>query len=368
MIRLLSIGIGRGHPFYLDGIAHALRDREGAPEFRYSNVFERSDSLALAGWKAMRGMYRQGGRNASGVRLYGGARALGSGLVGEWGARALCRSLRRWIDPADVCVVDHPILAMGLRGVSKLFYQHGELGVPPECIVRGEHRILVPTPAAAQAFRAGGMDASAVLVTGLCIEPDLLRDASQWTADRRRRHAGEGPLCVAVFSSGAEPEVHVARLVLGLHSLAQEGHRAQVFARRGGVLAGRIPALPGIETILYSGREELDIRTAERFPVFDAIFSPAHERSNWGVGLGLPFVIVGPDVGPFPPRNRVVLNQAGVSRAVDSDAAARNLGTDLSAWRRSGALQTMSRCGEGPPTDGFSNAARMLLDAGLRPG
>ena len=363
MIRLLSIGIGRGHPFYMDGVAQALRSLGAEDRFVVQDVFEVSRFPALAGWRAMAWMYHRAGRTHGPPRLYRKTRRWVAGPVGAALARSLCGDFRRTIAPGDICVVDHPVLVQGLAEVDNLFYQHGELGVPAEAVVRGNCRVLVPTEAAADRFEAGGFSRSALEVTGLCVEDDLAQGARSWARQRAERLAGSEPLCVAVFSSGAESESHLDTMVPAVLAMLEAGHRPLVFARRAGRLEKRFRRWSEVECIGYTKRDELDRVTVANFPAFDAILSPAHERCHWGLGLGLPFLMVGPDIGPFPPENRTLLLAAGVAREVDSPAAARSLGAELSAWRHKGELAEMSRCGQALETDGFQNAGYRILEA-----
>jgi hypothetical protein len=178
---------------------------------------------------------------------------------------------------------------------------------------------------------------------------------------RRARLASSAPLAVAFFSSGAEPTRHVAALAAGAASVVRAGHRAIVFSKRKGRLEAAVRA-GGAEVVRFDGREELDRVTAARFAELDTVVSPPHERSNWAVALGVPLLLVGPDVGPFAPRNRAILLRAGVAAEVESAAAARQLGATLDALRSSGRLLSMSEKGAGPPFLGFERAADLLIE------
>ncbi|MDA1043649.1 MAG: hypothetical protein O3C57_00340, partial [Verrucomicrobia bacterium] len=58
--------IGRGHPFYLDGIRSALPD---SATVHVDNVFTRSRGISLLGWQLARGAYAWGS-SRSGGRVY----------------------------------------------------------------------------------------------------------------------------------------------------------------------------------------------------------------------------------------------------------------------------------------------------------
>jgi len=363
---VLSIGIGRGHPFYSDGLTSALAALSSPGDVLLEDVFQVARGLELAGWKGLRFGYGLAARKPGRESAYAGVRSWAAGGGGRRVARLLGGALRRWAGAADACVVDHPILVQALGDHPQLWYMHGELGVPPEAVVRGAHRILVPTEDAARRFAELGAGPDSVCVTGLCIESELVASSADWAQERRRRFAGKVPLCVGAFSSGAEPRSHVDALVAGVRSLSASGHRVLVFARRGGRLDRQVVSGPGVECVRFESRAELDQRTAEHFAEFDVVLSPAHERSNWALGLGVPFVLVGPDIGPFPPRNRDILLSAGVSRSVDSVSEAGRIGESLRSWRGDGHLEAMSRAGEGRAIEGFRVAAEMVVQGFAR--
>jgi hypothetical protein len=285
--------------------------------------------------------------------------------------RLLGRDLRRWAGPDGLVVVDHPAVAGALGDRADTWYLHGETVAPPEAVVRRAARVFVPLPETAAAFEQGGLPAGHALVTGLCVERALAESREERVRERQRRFETANALTVAFFSSGAEPVEHVRTLSAGARSLAADGrHRAIVFARSGGRLAAaaRRPAAGSPEVVLHRDRAELDAQTAERFPAIDVVVSPPHERSNWALGLGVPFLLVGPDIGPFAPRNRTRLAREGVARAIDSAEAAVHLPVIIETLRDQGELLRMSERGTGLPVDGFDRAAAMLLAEAERRG
>jgi hypothetical protein len=361
MISFLGSEIGRGHPFYMDGLLLALRAKRGNLVARTADVFAVSRGPSLLAWKAVRASYVAAGRGGPLAALY--HRVRGGTDYNERSVLldVLGRDLRRWAGDRGLVVVDHPAVAGALGGREDVWYAHGEMAAPPEAIVRDAARILVPTEETAAAFVRGGVSPERVLVTGICVEPGLVPLAEDAMLARRARIAGRAPLAVAFFSSGAEPTAHVAALAAGAASVVAAGHRAIVFARRRGRLEAAVRAA-GLEVVGFDGREELDRVTAARFAELDAVVSPPHERSNWAVALGMPFLLVGPDVGPFAPRNRAILLRAEVAAEVESSAAARQLGATLDALRSSGRLLSMSEKGAGPPFRGFERAADFLIE------
>jgi hypothetical protein len=360
--------VGRGHPFYLDGIARALG--EGHPDLalRRAGVFEISRGTSLLAWKAVLAAYRLAGRGGRLAGAYLRARSAMDYDRDSRLLRTLGRDARRWAGEEGILLADHPVLVGALRGRDRLWYQHGELSVPPETAVAAAERILVPTEEAADSFVELGISRERLIVTGLCVEAVLARDAGEQAAARRRRIAGDGPLTLAFFSSGAEPRDHVKALAAGAESLARSRHRALVFAAAAGALehavgggATRIGA--GVELFSFSGRDGLDRITEEHFSRFDALVSPAHERSNWAMGLGLPVFLVGPDVGSFPPLNRALLRAAGVAAELGSVTDAQRLSERLDGLRGSGELLRMSERGGGREIDGFRRAAERVAES-----
>ena len=248
---------------------------------------------------------------------------------------------------------------------------HGELEAPEDALVRGAARVLVPRQEVADAFVQAGMAESAVLVTGICVEHELADAAAACLLAREARlSTPDATLTVALFSSGAEPTRHVETLAAAALALAGTRHRAMVFASCGGRLEAALlrgSALQGgVEIVRFDSRAAVDRVTAARFPEIDLVVSPPHERSNWAYALGVPFLLVGPDVGPFAPRNRALLLAAGVAAEIDSPSAARCLPRTLDGLLAGGALARMCLSGGGRPFRGFEAAARHLQDEALR--
>jgi hypothetical protein len=366
MIALLTTDIGRGHPYYLDGVRQALQHLGHAEAIaRSASVFELASGVSRLAWEAVRAAYVAAGRGGRVAELYARTRraavpAQRSPLYTVLGAQ-----LRPWAARSKLVLVDHPVLVGALAGHPCVWYQHGEHAAPPESVAPGAARTFVPTAATAEAFVRAGYPRERLSVTGLCIEPELAQKAEAQFEQRRARLRSSEPLVVACFSSGAEPTAHVAALCAAARGLAAAGHRALVFAKRGGRLERAVgPSRPpGLEVVGFSSRAELDRVTVGRFAAFDLFVAPPHERTHWPLGLGLPMALVGPDIGPFPPLNRAVLRAAGVALELGGVAEAAALGERLRALRASGELVALAERGRGPSVDGFAHVARALLDA-----
>ncbi|HSG80730.1 MAG TPA: hypothetical protein VLC48_00660 [Gemmatimonadota bacterium] len=385
-INFLHASIGRGHPHYLDGIVESLpADRVG----EVTDVFASTSGLGRAAWRAVRAVYMNGGRGGWRSLLYNRLRAAGDynrpGPVQVIMGRAL---REKYVKDPEPLVVAHPLLAAILRGKPNLFYQHGELAAPRECWVEGGQRICVPLPQTADVFLAAGFDASQLFVSGLCIEPALVAQAEGAFAVRAERLAGNEPLCGGYFSSGAEPRPHVESLARAAASAVAAGGHAVIVARRSGQLASQVtrhfaagacelqtlidpldlpPDLPPALLCIYDDRRELNEYTARLFGRFDYFVSPAHERSHWALGVGLPMFVTEPVIGSYASANREFVLAASVAEVIPDPQAATRHGDRLGELRRTEGLQAMARAGWGRhEIRGFANIAEMLLGSGVQ--
>jgi hypothetical protein len=381
IINFLYASIGRGHPHYLDGIVESLpRERVG----RITDVFASTSGPARAAWRAVRTVYMNGGRGGWRSVLYNRLRAAGDYNRPGPLQRIMGRGLREmFVEGTEPLVVAHPLLAAILRGKPNLLYQHGELAAPRECWVRGEQRICVPLAQTADVFRAAGFDGSRLFVSGLCIEPALVAQAEDAFTARVKRLNGSEALCGGYFSSGAEPRPHVESLAAAAASAVGAGGHAMIIARRGGHLAKRVtrhfaslardveiaidpldlPArLPPALLCIYDDRRELNEYTARLFQRFDYFVAPAHERSHWALGLGLPMFVTEPVIGSYAAANRQFVLEASAAAVIADPGAAARLGDRLGELRRSGGLESMARAGWGRcDIEGFANIAGLLM-------
>ncbi|MDX9857016.1 MAG: hypothetical protein RBT76_04460 [candidate division Zixibacteria bacterium] len=385
-LEFLYTNIGRGHPFYLDGIAEALI-RRGQINLvrRERDVFEISRGVSQIAWRTARRLYRAGSSGGFAGFLYRRLRKDADysrkGLL----SYIMARDLRReYLSLAGPVIVAHPSLVGFLAGHPMLCYQHGELVAPAESQVVGAQIVFVPTEEVALSFLAAGYDRQSIVVTGLCIEPGLARQAVDAFAARVIRYGGLQPLTGAFFSSGAEPSQHVDTIADAALSGLRNGHRVIVFAKRGGKLARAAlhamqqsrrnfavvdksnvfqMELPSATIIEHSNRREENALTARLFPTLDYFVAPAHERSNWAVGLGLPMFIVEPCIGPYAPLNRDELLRLGVAAVIGGSEAAKTFGSRVNDLRASGQLETMAAaCWRAFPIDGFDRIATFLID------
>jgi len=386
-IEFLYTNIGRGHPFYLDGIIEALVRRGNVGLVRgQSDVFTVSTGASRAAWRLVRKMYHSGASGGLGGLLYSRLRDGADYNQPGYSLRLLSRSIvNEFMGRPWPLVVAHPILVAALKGKKNLIYQHGELAAPREALVHGADKVLAPTEETAQAFIDFGYHPDDVAVTGLCIEPSLVKQAEDAFALRQPRleEDSEAMLTAAFFSSGAEPKAHVEILAAAVVSHVRAGGRALVFARRGGRLqtvcsercrstgidfllldqGDTITGEPPVTIVTFQSRRELNYRTTQFFPQFDLFLAPAHERSNWALGLGLPMFIVGPEIGPYAPLNRDRLLQDEVALPLANLREAEQFGERLLELREIGELSDMAQDGwHGYPIDGFETIAGYFLN------
>lgn len=382
-IDILYTNIGRGHPFYLDGVIEAL-SRDGKIECVHSktDVFDISRGLVLAAWRLARWLYTQSGSTGVTGTMYRRLRSHGPIDADSFLIRLLGRDLSRHYPHDNPLLVAHPILVAALRGRKNILYQHGELVTPEESVVAGADCVFVPTDEVADLFHQAGYARDQIMVTGLCIEPGLVDSAADACEARQTRMEETDQLTGAFFSSGAEPTPHVIRLVRAICSHVQAGGRTLVFARTGGRLATSVShKFQGCCTLVtaedydssgsnhshqlilatFDSRAQENCLVAQMFNQFDFLVAPSHERSNWAMGLGLPMFIVGPAIGPFAPLNRNLMLKAGVGVEIATVRDAETFSTNLEEHRKSGSLLAMSRAGWGRVSiDGFTQVAAHL--------
>ncbi|MFQ5499888.1 MAG: hypothetical protein ACE5FH_09465, partial [Candidatus Zixiibacteriota bacterium] len=204
-LTFLYTNIGRGHPFYLDGVRDALnRSGRAGLVCRQHDVFELSRNLPQMAWKASRWLYRHGSSGGPVGKFYSTIRSGADYNRAGLPLHILGRSLRSnpLLDQGSL-IVAHPILVAIFRNRKNLFYQHGEVITPPEAVVQGAQHIFVPTEEAAAPFLKSEYSEEQVTITGFCVEPALVAQAADAFNARCRRFSVGERLTGAYFSSGA---------------------------------------------------------------------------------------------------------------------------------------------------------------------
>ncbi|PWB72018.1 hypothetical protein C3F09_07130 [candidate division GN15 bacterium] len=385
-ITFLYLNIGRGHPFYLDGIIEAMvRRGEIGLVRQQQDVFEIARGLSAAAWRATRWLYRTAPSHPTIGSVYHWLRRTNDYNEDGAALSILGRDLRRqFAAGADPLIVSHPTLIGILRNRPVLIYQHGELAAPMESLVLGAELVFVPTSEQAEHFVHAGYRQEQVIITGLCIEPPLVKQAADSYQARLRRIQADSPLTGVYFSSGAEPKPHVQAIVQASLSSIKAGYRAIVFAQHGDRLAtailracdkakvpvhrvsanmAELPISYSIALVEHHSRREENALTARFLPNADFFVSPAHERTNWALGLGLPMFILEPCFGPFAPINRRILLEHDVAVDLAGESRVWSFGEKISSMRASGQLLHMSRRGWGKyPINGFDAIAALLAE------
>lgn len=376
----LSTDIGRGHPSYLDSVLELLGDTE----ISCSTVMHSSKGLSLFAWKGVSLLYLIGGRGGHLTRFYNSFRRTQGTVTADSPAlRLLGRDLKRKLeDFRGICLVAHPLVARILSPTCRIWYLHGEIAAPAECVVKGAERIFVPLEETGKRLIAGGADSRAIVVTGLVVEPDLVKVKERAFSERIQRLRRDQWLTVGFFTSGAYPHEHLARIVAGVKSVVRRGMRAVVFAGTNPKYYKSIKAsirhLRVIEDLEHEEtpyqdwdvrlvgrrtRREETKRAIELNPGLDVFVAASHERTNWGVGLGLPMFVLFPLIGTFAAHNFDFARRQGVACPLFTREAAGNLGRIVSELRRSGKLIDMAERGFGVlKTDGAHSIAAHLLE------
>ena len=363
-ITFLYTNVGRGHPFYLDGIRAELQAHsQGKFDCQVTDVFAESRGTALSAWKVARWLYHQGSSGGVIGSVYDKLRSGQSYNRPSTSLSIMSRDLRASAQIMDrPVVVAHPSLVGALKGHQDIYYQHGEAVVPDEAVVRDAGVVFVPTEDAASLFLGAGYAPDQVIVSGLCIERSLLPIATQAFGHRRDRLRSGGPLTGLFISSGAEPKQHLATIQHCVQSLDQPQDCAVIVAKAGGRLE-RLVSRSGAELFTYDSRAELEALTTELFPRLDYIVSPAHERTNWALGLGLPIFVLTPTVGPFAALNLKLIESQGVGVRLPEGVRQGSFRRFIAETRNSGHLLSMSERGWGYyPINGFQTIANSLID------
>ncbi|MBM3315286.1 hypothetical protein FJY71_05530 [candidate division WOR-3 bacterium] len=360
--------VGRGHPQYLDS---CLKELGSIPRYQVA-------------WWLPQAAYRLGAQGGIASALY--SRLRGTGRPSRLQLALLDEGLRRrFRGYQGVVLVDHPLLAHLLAPVCRVAYVHGEVAAPPVCAVPSAWRTFAPMETTRQKLLAVGCQPSAVLVTGLLVEPALVAAAESAFAARLARLSPPATrLTVGLFTSGAYPKPHMDALAAAAGSVLAAGHQAVVFPgidkkrveRLGMRLAefGLVslcsaskvisPADGPCFLVMSETRPAETSCTALNFGLLDVMVAAAHERTNWAVGLGLPMFALLPHIGPFAQENYDFASGQDACLPLEDPARFGRMLTDL---HHSGRLAEMSRAGWGRlPITGAKVTAESLL-AALQP-
>ncbi len=384
-IQFLYTEIGRGHPFYLDGIIDEInRNEESELTYLKSSVFDHATGLNLKLWQLVRFLYSHSGKDTYISKLYKQLRQNNSYEKDSILIRSLGTKIKKQFHQnSKSLVVAHPLLVSILREHTKVSYQHGELITPKEAVVSGAEKVFVPIESAGQPFLSKYKEEQ-IVVTGLCIEPSIRQMAESAFHARMKRYEDESSLTGCFISSGAEPECHVESIVHAVVSHLQNKGKAFVFVKKDGLLEKSIHAvlplldstflkinslanlsdkLPPLTIIQFNNRRDENRFISHFFHDFDFFMSPSHERSNWAVGLGLPMFIADPAIGPFSPLNRQFLLGSKTAMPIKNNSEAIAFALHLKKMHIENQLKQMACNGWGKyPIDGFKKIVHNISE------
>ncbi|MFH1700096.1 MAG: hypothetical protein ABIE07_05865 [Candidatus Zixiibacteriota bacterium] len=377
-VLFLYTEIGRGHPTYLDGIIEILDKNYREIKFHRTDVFSLSSGLSLLCWKIIQMIYYLGARGGVVSNLYNWFRkrlkpGKENGILLRLLGKALIKYLKGF---SGLIVVAHPILVQILGSHFDVVYQHGELVTPDEAIVKNCRKIIVPLQITADKFRKAGIQSKNIAIVGQCIENGLVSLSRISIEKRLERLKTAEKLMGAIFSSGACPASHINKIILITESLLNYGHDVIIFtgnsiklrrkltdyfSRKNIVFSETLNAKTNLKIIYSENRDLENESTAKIFPQFDFFIAPAHERTNWGIGLGIPHFILCPHYGSFAPLNARFAMELGVAIEIKDLMTSRNFGKLINDLRNRGELERMINNGLGRyEMTGFSQAARVI--------
>jgi len=383
-LNVLYTNIGRGHPYYLDGIIESIRKKHvDRIEISVTDVFEISNGISQLLWRLVRWLYRAGSQSGIIGKLYNiirkGRNPNQSGLL----EKLLARDIRKYINK-DKCptLVAHPILVPMLSDSVDVYYQHGEIAIPDEAIVQKAGTVFIPLEGFKGKFTKAGLPEKNIVVTGLCVEPELAAKSKEYYENRLSRIKNGHSLCGGFFSSGAEPIQHIKKIIPAVSSLSKSDGAAFIYCKKDGRLEREAKKLPNsrvidnineleninnlvesniISIITYRNRIEENNCTLKTFKYLDYFMAPSHERTNWAIGLGLPMFILFPIIGTFSPLNREFMLKRGVAVDLYTNQKAAGFSDLLSRLASDGTLLKMSQNGYGKyDTNGFKTIADYL--------
>ncbi|MEW6685610.1 MAG: hypothetical protein AB1393_05325 [Candidatus Edwardsbacteria bacterium] len=400
----ISTEIGRGHPNYLDNFLQQIDDKR---KISYISVFEKCQGASFFAWKTVASLYIIGSKGGLVTRIYNLIRFFSKDTSKK--SPFLCllgRDLKRTLRNFDgICVVEHPLMAKALCDVCSVFYLHGEIAAPAECVIKGAKKIFVPLEETKKKLVSFGADPNSIVVTGLMIEPPLVDSAEKYFEERTARINSNWPLTVGFFTSGAYPKEHISKILAGAKSVIKHGMKAILFLgtnlkvyqkvkeallpprssftnlsveprrkalgrRPLGVAQmgetdgqeGEMEEFPGetnwdISLVRGETRQEATLKEIKFLPRLDVFVAASHERTNWAVGLGLPMFVLFPHIGTYAPLNFEFAEKQGVVFALKTSKDAENLGRIIRELRINGTLAEMTRRGFGGfKIDGFETA------------
>jgi hypothetical protein len=242
-----------------------------------------------------------------------------------------------------IYLVEHPLVARILanRGLP-VFYIHGEIAAPEECVIPGITKCFVPLEFTKERIVGCGATPESIIVTGLVIEPELVSTAENNYNLRLARLNSNEPLTIAFFISQAYPKPHINKIMAAIDSVIEKGMKAIVFTgtepkkaqqmkNRLDLIRERNPKFnaENLKIIISNSRPAENQKTAELMKEVDIIVAASHERTNWAIGLGLPIFVLFPLIGTYAKQNFDFAYDRGVALPITNNDDAGNLGDRL---------------------------------------
>jgi hypothetical protein len=230
-VLFLYTEIGRGHPAYLDGIIEVCEANYTNIKFHKTDVFTLSSGLSLKLWKIIRAIYYLGARGGVVSSLYNQFRksvkpGRGDSLLFRLMGKKIIERLKGF---SGLIIVAHPVLAQILGSRFNVIYQHGELVVPDEAIVKNCLKIIVPLKTTAKIFENSEIPSNDISIVGQCIENNIVLQSENSVKKRLDRLKSAKIFRAALFSSGAHPPSHINKIILIAESLIKHGHKVTIF-------------------------------------------------------------------------------------------------------------------------------------------
>ncbi len=334
----VSLEVGRGHPNYLDS---------------FLKVYPKEVFLIKKDWWLIKRLYLLGGKGGLLTKIYNQIRRQKMPKVLLF---YLANALRDEIKEREI-LVSHPILAQALKDRYRVFYIHGEIAAPEESIVDA-FRVFVPLPETRNRFLSF-LPEEKVIVTGLMIEPELVEKAERAFQERIKRLMRRERLTFAFFSSGAYPKAHIKKIVRAAKSAVRAGIKIYLFVGNNLSLKRYLTKiLPEGEVIFSQDRREENEIVGELLNSLDGFVAPAHERTNWCCGLGLPLFCLLPHIGSYAPLNYQFARSLGVCLPLKEE-----FGEQVLSLSDEGNLLAMAGKGFGKfPIDGAKKTAEKVFE------
>lgn len=382
-IHVLYSEIGRSRPFCLDGTIEALQGGYGdRVEINASNVFRLSQGISFRGWRSIdRADLKSGGPGIFLGTLYNESRPFRKNFF----TRLLMRDIRSYYrHNPEAVLTAHPLLAQALSDATDVIYLHGDSAVLSGAVINRASLFLVPTESAARRYIESGIPEKRVRIVGLFIGKALISDHGVDIAKREARISDKETLVGAFYTARCETSGHIEKVLKMLESLDRDSQRGVVFCRAGGAMERSLMKnldcrryVPGkkeerfheavkknnILIVIYNERKQLDNYFTEMFKYLDYLVAPPLELTDWSLGMGVPFFVLNPPIGPYAESNRKLLLESGTATEIDSIEKAGDFSAFLGRLRESGKLLEMSRNGYGKyGIDGFAESAKAVID------